>query len=292
MSRSPTYWVSLFTLRTWEESVFAGGKVAGFRENRWNVARKITPGDYLLCYITGLSRFVAVQKVVGKPAKEIEPNQIWTFDSFPCRVHVEMVSRLNPEKAIPVVELRDQLSIFRDLKFPHAWGVHFRASPGKMSRADGQIVMEAVRDAEKRPIKRPFDRSKYRDKPKPVETKTGAVTVPSKDEREPGRADFAKAMTAHTEMQFFLLKLGADMGYDVFVARNDRGKEWNGIKFADVKGLQEKLPLQFDDATNKTIELIDVLWLSKNAIVAAYEIESTTWLLGPTSHVGSCLDAA
>lgn len=28
--------------------------------------------------------------------------------------------------------------------------------------------------------------------------------------------------------------------------------------------------------TNRTIELIDVLWLRKNAIVAAFEIESTT----------------
>jgi hypothetical protein len=36
------------------------------------------------------------------------------------------------------------------------------------------------------------------------------------------------------------------------------------------------LPLQFDEVTNRTIELIDVLWLRGNAIVAAFEIESTT----------------
>jgi hypothetical protein len=34
--------------------------------------------------------------------------------------------------------------------------------------------------------------------------------------------------------------------------------------------------LQFDEATNRTIELIDVLWLKGNAVVAAFEIESTT----------------
>ncbi len=34
--------------------------------------------------------------------------------------------------------------------------------------------------------------------------------------------------------------------------------------------------MQFDDATNRTIELIDVLWLKGNAIVAAFEVESTT----------------
>jgi hypothetical protein len=40
--------------------------------------------------------------------------------------------------------------------------------------------------------------------------------------------------------------------------------------------LKKSLPLQFDEVTNQTIELIDVLWLRGNAIVAAFEIESTT----------------
>jgi hypothetical protein len=39
---------------------------------------------------------------------------------------------------------------------------------------------------------------------------------------------------------------------------------------------REQLPQQFDPVTNQTIELIDVLWLDGNAIVAAFEIESTT----------------
>jgi hypothetical protein len=36
------------------------------------------------------------------------------------------------------------------------------------------------------------------------------------------------------------------------------------------------LPTQFNEATNRTIELIDVLWLKGNSIVAAFEVESTT----------------
>ena len=40
--------------------------------------------------------------------------------------------------------------------------------------------------------------------------------------------------------------------------------------------MKRELPLQFDEATNQTIEYIDVLWLRGNAIVAAFEIESTT----------------
>jgi hypothetical protein len=49
------------------------------------------------------------------------------------------------------------------------------------------------------------------------------------------------------------------MGLDVWVARNDRGKQWNGNALADVPRLVDELPTQFDAATQRTIELIDVL---------------------------------
>ncbi len=66
------------------------------------------------------------------------------------------------------------------------------------------------------------------------------------------------------------------MGLDVWVARNDRGKSYQGMSFEAIPRLRQSLPTQFDDATNKTIELIDVLWLRGNAIVAAFEIEHST----------------
>ena len=40
--------------------------------------------------------------------------------------------------------------------------------------------------------------------------------------------------------------------------------------------VSSKLPLQFDDATNRIVENIDVLWLKGNSVQAAFEIESTT----------------
>jgi hypothetical protein len=56
-----------------------------------------------------------------------------------------------------------------------------------------------------------------------------------------------------------------------WVARNDRSRSFDGHRFSELPALRASLPLQFDDATNKTIELIDVLWLSKNSIVAAFD---------------------
>jgi hypothetical protein len=66
------------------------------------------------------------------------------------------------------------------------------------------------------------------------------------------------------------------MGYGIWVARNDVSRIYDSKKLSDHFSLKTSLPLQFDPTTLKTIELIDVLWLKDNAIVAAFEVESTT----------------
>ncbi|HAK07553.1 MAG TPA: hypothetical protein DCO65_09875 [Spartobacteria bacterium] len=66
------------------------------------------------------------------------------------------------------------------------------------------------------------------------------------------------------------------MGFELWVARNDRSKIWSGTNLGSLPGMVNQLPTQFNEATNRTIELIDVLWLKGNSIVAAFEVESTT----------------
>jgi hypothetical protein len=114
-------------------------------------------------------------------------------------------------------------------------------------------------------------------------TPRGTVTVPPKDDAAPSPhatpprgADTEAEITAHTEIQWMLLRLGSDLGLDVWVARNDRSQLSNGQRFADIARIRANFPRQFDEATTRTIELIDVLWLKGSAIIAAFEIESTT----------------
>ena len=106
---------------------------------------------------------------------------------------------------------------------------------------------------------------------RPISQQVGDVVIPENDE-----SNSATVSSAHQEIQYILLDLGSQMGMDVWVARNDRGRSFNGVSFASIKGMKSELPLQFDEVTMRTIELIDVLWLQGNAIVAAFEIESTT----------------
>jgi len=269
------YWLDLFTGVTWDEFIKAGGDVSGFRESRWKSVQQIKPGDYLLCYLTGVSRFIAVLEVTSKPFQGTSP--IWEDENFPSRLKVESVVQLTPETAIPVFELKDKLSFFENLTSPHAWTGQFRGSPAKWKESDGKAVTEALLEAKSHPVVRPVDKRKLSYRPKSIKAKIGSVTIPDSTNEELSSLQvIQKEPSDHQEIQFLLLKLGSDMGFDLWVARNDKGKEFKGKKFSDLKGLKQELPLQFDEATNKTIELIDVLWLKGNAIVAAFEIESTT----------------
>ena len=126
-------------------------------------------------------------------------------------------------------------------------------------------------------IKRPIDQRKLLYRPKAIKTKkVGLVTIPEKVESQQIETEISTEITNHTEIQWRLLKLGSEMGLDVWVARNDRNKEYNGNSFNNINRIKTELPRQFDEATTKTIELIDVLWLKGNAFVAAFEIEHST----------------
>jgi len=52
---------------------------------------------------------------VTSPAYQ-DASPIWSLDAFPCRVHVKVVEKLTPETAVPILDLRDRLTIFQGLK--------------------------------------------------------------------------------------------------------------------------------------------------------------------------------
>jgi hypothetical protein len=279
----PNYWLDLFTHETWNEFLESGAEITGFRENRAKTVQNIKPGDILLCYLTGVSRWIGILEVTGQPFRDTK--KIWSVNDFPARVPVRLVAKLDVVNAVPIIDMKGVLSIFQNLKSPHAWTGRFRGSPAKWDSKDGEAIVAAIRDAIHNPIHRPFDVAKLRKMPPILKDKKGTfVTIPEEDEFDVGKEPVEKVAhepevkeaSAHTEIQWHLLKLGSDMGMEVWVAKNDRGKSYNASDFSSLPRLRSSLPLQFDEATNRTIELIDVLWLKGNSIQAAFEVESTT----------------
>ena len=273
------YWLDLFTGKTWEEFKKHGANVSGFQLRRRRLAAQIHPGDYLICYLTGIGRFIGVLEV--KSDCYMDETPLWEDSPFPVRFKVELIYELKPETAIPVHNLRDKLSIFKNLSTPRAWTGFFRGSPAKFKGQDGEIITEAIKEAIGHPVAREYDKKQYWRRPRKFESKVvGNVTIPEEEkiasESKTGTLPLEKEESNHDEMQWRLLKLGSDLGLDVWVARNDRNRSYNGTPFAHIPRIRKELPRQFDEATNHTIELIDVLWLQGDAIVAAFEVEHST----------------
>jgi hypothetical protein len=180
------YWLDLFTHQTWTEFLKAGGQVSGFRQKRWKTVQKMKPGDVLLCYLTGLSRWIGLLEVTGQPFQGTKP--IWALDDFPARVPVKIVAKLDPLTAIPVIEMKDKLTVFGNLKNPHAWTGHFRGSPYRWKTSDGEAVVAVVKEALAHPVERAFDHAKLKKVPPILKApKVGSVVIPD-DEEEPEAA--------------------------------------------------------------------------------------------------------
>jgi hypothetical protein len=139
-------WLDLFTSTTWKEFQNAGSSISGFRESRWCMAHKIVKGDYFLCYLSDVSRFTAVLEVRSGPFRE-RARDIWRHDNFPCRFKVKPIVVLSPEMGIPVSELRNTLSFFKNRRSSHYWTNYFRTPPVKWKKEDGEIIVQALLQA-------------------------------------------------------------------------------------------------------------------------------------------------
>lgn len=80
---------------------------------------------------------------------------------------------------------------------------------------------------------------------------------------------------AHVRIQSSLIRLGRAEGCSVWVPPNDRNLGYKGESFSSAT--LERLPnFGFDENTRRIVQNIDVLWLTRNVIHRAFEVESTT----------------
>jgi hypothetical protein len=249
------------------------------------ISKRVNPGDIFLCYLTGVMRWVGALEVI-KPSQD--RSRIWNDDEFPVRFEVRPLVLLEPEHGVPMQELQGRVDFFKGPQDAGKFRGFVRMSPNRFQRSeDGELILHLLYQAQSKPVARPLDAKKLARKPLyRVEKRKGKtklqtmVSVPETEET-PAQVEGTFEVEAvpgpsHTEIQCHLLTLGAEMGFELWVARNDRSKEWNGVTLGSISGVVSELPTQFNEATNRTIELIDVLWLKGNSIVAAFEVESTT----------------
>jgi type II restriction enzyme len=81
----------------------------------------------------------------------------------------------------------------------------------------------------------------------------------------------------HTEVQGWLRDLGQALGFDVWIASNDVGRQYVGGRLGD--GCLSALPAAIENAPGAdAVRLIDVLWLERGSgrVAGAFEVEHTT----------------
>ena len=141
-----TYWLDLFTIESWGQFLADGGDVSGFSDGKWPVVQHMNSGDLLLCHLSDSSRWVGILEVTGSAYYE---ETLIADRGNPSRVPVKVVVELKPESGLPVLAMRNELTVF---EYPDMWSLAFRDSPALWRASDGEAVVAAVQLAEADPL--------------------------------------------------------------------------------------------------------------------------------------------
>ena len=276
------YYIDLFSPETYEAFKRSARDISGFRIRHKKLAERIEPGDFLVCYMTRLSRWCGLLEVIDGPFIDSTPIFVPENDPFVVRFHVRTKTWLDVEKSVPIhdAEIWNSLTFTRELeRGSTAWTGKVRGSLVRLDDRDGLFLADFLQRQASAGNSYPLSDDDIRklathtvNRPDKVVT----VTVPEDSTSvEEVEAEEETVPRESLRIQALIASIGSQMGLSIWIPRADRGgvlREWKN----DQNGLLDRLPLNYDDTTLRTIEQIDVLWLRGRSIVRAFEVEHTT----------------
>ena len=274
-----SYYIDLFSPDTYQAFCDSNREITGFRDNRQRIAANIKPGDRFICYMTKLSRWIGVLEVVSDCFTDDQPVFMEQDDPFVVRFRVLPKVWLDPEEGIPINDdiLWKHLSFTKGLsKNSTAWTGKVRSSLTRLTDEDGSyletLLMAQGRERKSFPLTA-ADQKNLR--PSMINSEAGQIIV-SIPEGENSTSCQRGAETEHTRIQALISKIGESMGFRIWLPVVDRQRVlgvWTPVSDSVLLG---RLPLNYDNVTLRTIENIDVLWIRRNTIIRAFEIEHST----------------
>jgi predicted RNA-binding protein len=238
------YWIFSVTPENWR--IMNDSKV--WAAKRESVARSVEPGDFGVFYVKGTQEFRGAFRFTGDWYPATAP--IWEEEKdgraivYPDQIKIEPVvlGRAN------AVALARQLTFIRSKK---SWFFYLMGSPANFRRpVSSEDFDRIIQELKKNP-------GLVADQPLPL----GSVIVSEEQ--------------GHTAVQKMLIETGIAGGCDVWVAKNDKNKSYAGARFADLC-LRSLPDLGLGENVVRLIENIDVIWLRKHVVLAAFEIEHST----------------
>ena len=276
------YFIDLFSPETYDAFARSPRDISGFRLRHNNMAQRIKAGDVFVCYLTRLSRWFGLLEVIEGPFINDKPIFVAENDPFVVRFRVHTAVWLDIEKAIPIHDdaMWNGLSFTRGLpKGSLGWTGKVRGSLVRLDDRDGGFLAQKLTAQMASDTSYPFseqDARKLATHTVARSDKVVTVSVPEDTSVFDATEVAPEAETRESiRIQALIATIGAQMGMSIWIPRSDRGgvlKEWKN----EGNNLLERLPLNYDDTTLRTIEQIDVLWLRGRSIVRAFEVEHTT----------------
>ena len=283
------YFLHVFSPITWQAFQESGATVTGFRTRHQRLANeRVEKGDIFICYLTRLSRWCGALRVDSDVY--LDDSHIHEdLNEFTIRFKVEPLVNLEAELAIPIFEEKiwDALTITNGHEIGgSSWTAFFRGSLGQFDDGDGEFLVNLLLKQADNPEKFPLTaRDKRRlARIRKVPTLDGAVEVEvpededdAEDIQEPHLdPDTASNQQKSTQVQATVARIGIEMGFRIWVPRNDKSRVKAFVPKKMHDEFLESLPLNYDDTTLRTVEQIDVLWLKGRSMARAFEIEHTT----------------
>lgn len=256
--------------------------MSGFRERQRGIAGRINAGDVFVCYMTQLCRWFGLLEVVSGPYVDTKPIFVPDEDPFVVRFTVRPLVVLDPERSIPIhdEEIWNGLSFTRQLHPGSlAWTGKVRSSLAHLEDADGRFLAERIGVQSNGGRIYPVgdsDARKLAGHTVRRADKVVSVSVPD----DSAATDVIEASPEaeareSIRVQALIADIGTEMGLQVWLPRSDRERVRREMT-AEHPEVLERLPLNYDETTLRTIEQIDVLWLKGRSIVRAFEVEHTT----------------
>jgi hypothetical protein len=277
------YYIDLFSPDTYQAFTKSDKSTSGFRDRQKGVAAGIKPGDKLICYITKLSRWVGVLEVTSNFFINDKPIFTQTADPFIVRFNVKPNIWLTLENGIPIDEdiSWTHLSFTKHLpKKSLGWTGMVRGSLRRLDDQDGEYLESILRNQSSKPTPFPLDDVSHKKLKAPTvktqDSKQVTVSIPENEDLPTTTVTQQQSTQRDSiKIQALLSEIGERMNLKIWLPRSDRQRVLE-VWQPKTQCLLEQLPLNYDDATLKTIENIDVLWIRGRSIVRAFEVEHTT----------------
>lgn len=143
------YFLAVFSPDTHAAFSASDRRVMGFRERHRKAAAKVGAGDLLVCYLTGLSRWVGLLRVEGSAYDDATPRFAPADDPFIVRMTVSPVVWLAADDGVAI---RDD-EVWQALSFTKAhekrsskWTGSLRTSLAPVKPEDGLVIERVLRD--------------------------------------------------------------------------------------------------------------------------------------------------